>query len=299
MASAERLRIFVSRSSSDPQAEDVLDVLRDRFDVIDSISIASDLQPPLATRSAMAESEVVVVALPPPSNRDRSNVILDAGIAVGHALPTVVVSRESKLPRSLLGLPLVESAVLDDLPAVVANAAKTGETIYSKLPSKNHRHSPKTALPPVGRVASQVPDSRDAHDFTNEAEVLDSLRTVLINSGIKFLQPERSPGEAPRDRADLVVWDDALQHMFGLPLPIEITRYTQLSKTLRSHLRHTLRASGARSLVAVGVRGESCYRWSDGHELILTVPADDLARHISEMPFHLALASLLEKANIA
>lgn len=295
MASAERRHVFITRSRSDPQSERVLDVLRDRFSVADSILLASDLQPPLATRTAMAEASVVVVVLPPPRNRDRLNVIFDAGIAVGQALPVVIVSPEPKLPRGLLGLPLVEATALNKLPAVVTNAAKSGKTVYSQRPPRKHEYTSGGAI----SADSRPHESSQGRNLMSEAQVLNLLQATLKKEGIKVLRPEPLLAESPTDRADLVVWDDNLQHMFGLPLPVEVIRDTRLSKNLRSRLRHTLHASGARSLIAVGVGGESSFRWADSHELILAVPADDLLQLTRRMPFHRALASLQETAHIA
>jgi len=125
MITSVGLRLFVAYSVTGNFAEEVLAALAYGFDVATSTSIISSRSRDLGLQQAMSESSVVLIVVPPPSNRGRTNVVFECGIAVGCGVPVVLISSSQKgIPRGMQSLRKLDGSSLGALPIVLREAAE-------------------------------------------------------------------------------------------------------------------------------------------------------------------------------
>lgn len=285
--------VFVSYAITDAYAEPILDELSQTFSVATARSVVGPMESRAALRAAMDSAAVVVVVLPPPGNRDRPNVIFETGVAVGMGLSVLVVSREAKLPRSLLDLPVVTSSTLASLEDMVREAARRGPVDVT-----GQEQTPHAVREQIGHAPSRMARPEERLSFLREQELAAYLADIFRTAGAEVVIPSPRLTDRKVDNADLVIWDDNILPIFGAPLPVEILRSMHSSTKVRSKLLKTLHASGAHSILAVAATGRGSWRWTDGHALILTVAAESLVEQLEYKPLAAALASLLEAAAV-
>lgn len=287
------MNVFVSYAMTDMDAPPVLDELSQEFGVTTARSFVGAMQSRGALRAAISSAMVVVVVLPPPGNRDRSNVIFETGVAVGMGRPVLIVSADPKLPRSLLGLPVVTSDTQSALANFVRDAVRRGP-VEEIPPDSRIRSDLGRAEPPA--VLAPSPDEGPA--FLPEEELITYLADMFRAAGSEVVIPPRRPHDRQVVNADLVIWDDSLLPVLGAPLPVEVLGSIKSSTRARGRLLQTLRASGAHNLLVVTAAGYGSQRWTDGQSLILTVAAETLSDQLREKTLGAALASMLEAAAI-
>lgn len=294
-------RIFVSYGYSDARVNDVMAWLSNSFDTVTALSVVGPLESRGALRVAMESTEGVVGVLPPPGNRDRANVVFEIGVAVGLGLPVVVVAQgEAKLPRSLQGLPTGDIELLASLEGVVMRALRAGPANDSVWPTRfPAKASLQSSRPPgleLSAAGRSFTDEKTRFSTMSETELLLTLESLLRSGSTQVFVPKRQPDQVATQLPDLLIWDDDVLPLLGVPLPVEVIRNFSALPKVRSRLLHTMRASGATSLLAVTVDGRGSRRWSDGREVILTVASATLADALASRPLADVLADLLEAA---
>jgi hypothetical protein len=299
MGKSASRRIFVSYSLSDPTGPLVRHALADHdFGVITASTASTNRTPTRALAEVLGDVDSVVVVLPPPGDRSRTNVIFEAGVAVGRGLPVLLVAPSAELPADLRDLPFLRLDDLERLPAALdASERALRDAERNPPPDWNARRAMEELTSDVAYsrfgVASRPPSKFASLD---ESALLDVVRQLLTDSDTRVLVPERRADVIAVDTPDLVLWNDGLLSSFGLPVPVEVLRRLSSSRAVLSRLRRTLRASGARSLLAVAADGDGNVRWSSGKELILVITAESLESAVRSLPIASALPALLESA---
>jgi hypothetical protein len=287
------MSVFVSYAITDAHAQPVLDELSQAFSLTTARSFVGPMPSRGAIRAAISSAVVVVVLLPPPGNRDRSNVIFEAGVAVGMGRPVLIIAADPKLPRSLLGLPIVTKEAQTGLADFVRDAARQGPV--DEIPQDERLSADQG---PIELTPVHGPGPPDGPAFLPEQELIPYLADMFRAAGSEVVLPPRVPRDRPVDNADLVIWDDSLLPVLGAPLPVEVLRSMKSSTWARARLLQTLRASGAHNLLVVAAAGHGSQRWTDGQSLILTVAAETLSDQLQGKSLAAALASMLEAASI-
>lgn len=296
-------RLFVSYGLSDGRAEPVLEVLAENSHFISALSLSGPVQSRDAIRQAMRDVHVVVAILPPPGNRDRSNVIFEIGIAVGLAMPVLLVVADAenpKLPRMLQGLRTTSLDRPSNMLDAVNRAFRLGSIDAIPEPKATVRmrgHSRGGQRDPLA-PEYQDPELIDRYSALSELELIDAVADLLKASGGQVLVPRATSGAAV-DQADLVLWDESLLPILGAPpLPVEVVRDLRSFVGARSRLQHTMRASGANTMLVIAARGQGSRRLSDGASLMLGVAMPTLARALESQTLAGALAQALNEAEL-
>ena len=302
MSATAAPNVFVSYGYSDPVGQDIIDELSRRFTVMTALSVTGEVSPIQALQEALNRADIAVAVLPPPGNRDRSNVIFEAGVAVGMNLPVVVTSENPRLPRAMKGLSTVKSRSTKNLPSFVEDVLRRGvRANYSRqIPSSraeaNYHIRRPINIPHIEAAPMAVNAAEDRATPMRTDELVAYLREVFASAGAEVVVPSHSEATSNVFVPDLVVWSDDLLPVFGAPMVIEVLRRATSSTKARRRLLNLLQHTGARSLLAVAAEGEGNRVWSDGQYIILTLTVKSLFEELSRQELAPALATLLEDA---
>jgi len=189
-----------------------------------------------ALRESLDTADLVVGVF---GSRDAvANPLFEIGYAIGSRKPVLVIASPTAedLPFALSSLPVVRAEPTD---------REAIEFALDRLPAHPLRH-PIQLTP-----ASVSPLSADhVDDYTtrikgaqNERELLDVLRTLLVDAGVEVVADARIGDH----RADFAIWSDLLGTYVGNPLIVEVKRTL---RTLDVHqalaqLTHDVNAAGA------------------------------------------------------
>jgi hypothetical protein len=167
-----------------------------------------------------------------------ANPVFEIGDALGIGKPVLVIVSPAAedVPFALSSL-LVVRAEPTDREAI--------EFALESLPANPLRHP----LPPI--PAAPLPLSADHLEdcatrikgAQNERELLDVLRTLLVDAGVEVIADARI-GD---DRADFAIWSDVLGTYVGNPLIVEVKRTlrTMAVHQALAQLTHDVNAAGA------------------------------------------------------
>lgn len=281
--------VVVLSASSDASARSVMGRLRREFDVRTPASLIGTVGRSIALRAAFAGSDVVIGVVPSAPNRERSNIFVEIGIAVGAGARVLIVASHEGLPSSLRGLPLVNpnspEAVIDR--AVALMATQPYEPNLEDV-----------TLKAVGKVEPSTPTYNSAYWRLTERELIDSLVDSLRRAGARVHVPKAEVGMHDVESPDFVLWHDGLQPNFDLPLPVEVVRTASTVPKIRSRLLRLMDKTGARSLLVISASGAAApARWADGERQMLSVSADSLSSGLKRASLSDVLSGLLEEAS--
>lgn len=282
-------RVFVSYSLASKADADLLAALRGRYDISEASTLASGLPMSLALTEAIRAADAVLVILPEPNDAPLDNVLFEAGIAVGLGRSVVVVGDSLTLPRSLATFARVARRDLGALDQAIAMATR-------KRRSSGHARSVTKAAPaqPALSPATAQGFVERLTKNPSERDFVEWVAGTFREAGAAVVFDDRQKG---LDRADLSLWHDDLQAVFGLPLPVEVLISTRSLKPILARLQRTMRAAGATSLVAVSATQTQLHaRWTDGISVIMAVDAARLVTALSTSPLPEALSELLSTA---
>jgi hypothetical protein len=280
---------YVACSSTDPQANAVLDNLEyGHRSVVPSFAVFGDRPRGLAVRDALRAAEFALVVLPNVGHKDRTNVIFEAGVAMGCGLPILVIVDDKRLPRSLRGLPVLESSDLHRLEQAITDTWRTRRWLTEVRDVDSWiTKAPSSLLELKPRIGAS------RFSAMTETDLVRDVAELLRLHGARVTAPEKKRGESLRELADLVIWDDGLHSTFGLPLPIEILTGTTSTNRIRAHAEETRRASGSQSIVAVTGEDIGNHLWSDGQGFVLSVTAISFHKALENRGVADGLQSLL------
>ncbi len=235
-----------------------------------------------------------------PGNRDRTNVILEVGVALGLGKPMVLVARRDRLPHGLVGIPMVGLESIWRLPEVIEIAwnAERHEVPLDRwhYDARKPRGVRMPALQGSDSLRQEPSHRRSRYHHLSDEALASELASAFSAAGSRVLVSDPSEPSKSSTVPDIVVWDDRLMSLFGLPLPVEIVRRSPSTKAEKDHLQRTLHASSAQSLLAVVAGNGEATTWTDGYKLILTVGAEQLLDELASASLPEALAGLLQGA---
>lgn len=291
-------RVFVLHSLTDAAGQRVTAELSRDFDVGGSADLRGELPPALGLRDVLADFDAVVAVLPPPGNRDRTNVMFEVGVAVGVASRVLLVTASERLPSRLHGLPFLAYDSLSVLRARVAEllAAEAYAPTAAAAKLVTSRSAPDV-LADRTVPAPQRQSAPGLSRFADANSIIEFLAEIVRAREGQVLIPTEGGATSSVDRPDLVLWVDGLQATFGLPLPVEIVAKATSVSQIRKRLIRVMDGTGASSLLVVSHLDAPPTAWSDGNRLMLIVGADALMERLSAASVPDALTALLEEAN--
>jgi Holliday junction resolvase len=167
-----------------------------------------------------------------------ANPVFEIGYALGIGKPVlaIVSPTTEDLPFALSNLPVVRAEPTD---------REAIEFALGSLPANPLRH-PSPPIP-----AAALPLSADHLDdyatrikgAQNERELLDVLRTLLVDAGVEVVADARIGDH----RADFAIWSDVLGTYGGNPLIVEVKRTLRTMDVHQAlaQLTHDVNAAGA------------------------------------------------------
>lgn len=284
---ASRLTVFFSSSFADPEARLLREGLREHFDVSTPDTLVGSYARHTALSRAIANSDVVVVAVPAAEDPAARNVFVEAGAALGAGRPVLLVGQRSAIPVDLADLPFegtgVAAAVADEV-RLIASGNRDRLPTRWVMPD-----GPR--LPP--QMAATWGERLQAPGLAGLAAV-GVLEDVFRLAGAR-VKTSAVVGHRAIEVPDLVVWHDGLTSALGAPLPVEVLLRPWSWPAIRQRLERTLLASGGRTLLALhlGPSVDVPRKWTDGNRTVLFLAAADLVDALVDASLPVALTRLL------
>jgi len=286
----QRLTLFFSSSFADADARELREALREHFNVTTADTLVGSYVRHTALHQAIADADVVVVAVPATEDPAARNVFVEAGAALGAGRPIMLVGERSRVPVDLADLPFATADSATEVAEEIRFIAtgkpvpRRGIEVQLELP---------TLLP---AAAAQWRQRLEAGALAS-VEAVGVLDDVFRSAGART-KNAITAGHKVNDTPDLAVWHDGLTATVGTPLPVEVLARAASWPAVRQRLDHTLKASGGRTLLAVylGPPVDVPRKWTDGSRTILVVAATELIDSLIDHPLPIALTRLVERA---
>ncbi len=306
MTDEARTRVFLSYSLADDLGRLLRVKLAESFEVTTPEMLIGSVARSSVLRQTLMRTDVAVVLLPPTDDFSWRNRLFEAGVAVGVGVPLVLVGMSSLAPIDLADSLVLERDQIEEIVTFIRELARSRRSLAAEVThiyesdisysiedqTVTARTGPALSVEYADDWISKVMDVRSGHS------AIRLFVDLFEHAGARVRGELQVSREGDIGKPDLVLWHDDLLASSGLPLPVEVLLRATSWPAVIPRLEQTLKASGARTLLAVTVRnGTHSKVWTDGRRIILLTPATLLARSLASMSLGETFGALLASAD--